>query len=332
MLFFQACQETMKLMKNHRPCLLEEALAGYGPLLETLIQLRTRSIIKALKNPYTAAFLIQTFFEAESLLADLKIKQQIELSLTNFVYKNNILIPIPRSVISMNTCLSNSASVLLNNCKILSQHHESVYNILKLGEFKKGDHHYQTILKSGLPVPSGEDSQTLGSLTGLAHELGHCVWESKGIDYSLKGISDSETAAHLFEEYVVASILIEEGLKSYDWHRYQTRIDALNLTLFLLEWEDFQSLASKEGGSSLLATPSRSPLHFSHDLKISPLAMILRDTLCTMPGYQAAYAMASIQRLKLRSQAINNDYLISSIFNVSIKNFATFPPSERHKE
>jgi hypothetical protein len=126
----------------------------------------------------------------------------------------------------------------------------------------------------------GQDQHSFESLAGLAHELGHCLFERQ---VRTSGAIDviSEAVAQYFESEVVSGYLRKENATSdlSTWLRYQDFVDSINLLFFLQEARDVF-----ECGIPAL------PVRFYDCM------LVFRESLFTLPGYQRVYFQASVMR------------------------------------
>ena len=97
---------------------------------------------------------------------------------------------------------------------------------------------YRTITKSENLAISGQNSNDIWSLSGLAHELGHCLYE-KNVKNSYLKPCYSELIAHILEEQIVSFELRDEPFILKAWKRYQFYVDLINL--YFLYMNGFQA-------------------------------------------------------------------------------------------
>lgn len=157
-----------------------------------------------------------------------------------------------------------------------------VRHILDRSHFVLGDKRYRTDqTPQGIAI-FGEDSATIGSLAGLAHELGHALYETQTAGAGLRHQIASETEAQKIEKAVVDEALSDCPDLLAEWHTYLTQVDRLNFYFYV--WEM----------SLVKAAPPVTQVF--DEMTFDPSLMFLRETLVTATGYQMVYAAASWAR------------------------------------
>lgn len=156
--------------------------------------------------------------------------------------------------------------------------------ILFNSQFTPNDLRYRSDWENGKIIILGEDSNNFLALSGIAHELGHCIAERLSCldDYSKQIIS--EAYAQTLEELMLYSLLPGEEEK-FIWFNYQREIDSLNYYFYLLEISKLEKFSYVR---------QHIDLNF-FDLNL----LLLRQTFFTNIGYQSIYARASLIREKI---------------------------------
>jgi hypothetical protein len=151
---------------------------------------------------------------------------------------------------------------------------------------------HRTVIRSGQPAIIGASRATVGDLAGIAHELGHCLYEESSEPSTLARQIASEIAAHVMEEEIVSEYFHIQGESDllHMWSEYQRRIDIINVYFFLLEGH--QIFGWDGAPESLFASP----------------ATAFRESLFVLPGYQIAYAEAALARLTRLSRTKQDNH------------------------
>ncbi len=197
--------------------------------------------------------------------------------------------------------IKHSATEFISELKILKRYQKNIENIFADSELTSS-RRYRTITKSGNLAISGQNLNDIWSLSGIAHELGHCLYENNAKNSFLKPFY-SELIAHIFEEQIVSLILRDEPSILKEWNHYQFSVDLLNLYFFILEWHPgfFEQQQRK--------------------VRFDPAALLFRESLFLIPGYQLVYGFASVWRCLLRKQNISIVDLLEYLINATNSNY-----------
>lgn len=155
-----------------------------------------------------------------------------------------------------------------------------VIEIFRSSNFQEGMRAYRTSGQDTQAYIEGEDSKTFSALVSIAHELGHCLVERSAIAGVLPSPQNSEIFAHWLEEWIGLRFTLRHFTPEVDqWINYCRRVDALNLAYFGLEADR--------------------PNPWSRSLRqwVGPAQDIFRESVFATPGYQTAYALATLTRL-----------------------------------
>lgn len=161
----------------------------------------------------------------------------------------------------------------------------TVEAIFARSRFAEGDRRFRTIEVRGKPCIAGEDGETFLHLAGIAHELGHCLFEDANGWHDARLLVESETCAHVVEDLLVREALERDPAAGpeplCEWRAYQAKVDALNLHYFRLELQEIA------GGAPVLGPRFEVRFH------------VFRESYVVNPGYQTVYAIASLLRFWL---------------------------------
>lgn len=266
--------ENISLYQTDYRGLLRDAL--FGGALGQQLQGNRLQALKAVMGQCPVHFASRVRLMLERLTG-------MDLDTSSFSKLEDGLSPFPLFPAFLRKEMPLRASAFIEKCFADSPIAPIVHAIIERSEFRSGDVRYRTDIRDDKIFIGGDDGTTLMHYAGIAHELGHALYETKyGQGGSLSQIY-SEAAALLCEESLVASVL-ETQEDQRAWHAHQRHIDLLNYCMFLVEAADL--------GFRL---PVR---HQEIATAFSPSLMPLRETMFTAVGYQLIYAEASWIRSK----------------------------------
>ena len=145
---------------------------------------------------------------------------------------------------------------------------------------------YSTMDGTAGPFIVGNNNNSFASLIGITHELGHCLIESEFPPKTFLDKILGEVYAHAFEYQVIRGYIDSTSpALLIHWDKYHRQIDALNLNIFFMELN---------------------ALTIKHKERFSPycfdlFSLLLRESFFMMPGFQAAYLLASIHSKGIRN-------------------------------
>jgi hypothetical protein len=254
--------------------ILREGAIGEGPLLTEIEASRQRALAEVLISQRRAfeSVSVRIGEMRKTLDSAPHLGTMVTLSATDFQVFNSRNLPalnLP-AIFSMPLPVPALDVILLS--PLLVDLKDEVYQIIEDSELSGGTPFFRTIRKNGRAAIFGSNHATLASLSGLAHELGHCLLERRASCLTRKTAILSETVAQILEEALVSEFLKSSGQDIETWAWYQRKLDGLNLHFFEVE--------------------SGSESQF-----FSSASYVFRDSLFFNPGYQLVYANASLNRL-----------------------------------
>ncbi|UXY30516.1 hypothetical protein [Streptomyces sp. HUAS TT20] len=267
--------------RDERRRLQREAVLGTGELIETLLHER-RSRLAALRQlAWVRRLFDVTHHQVRQVLAAPRYAAVLPLRRSMLVHLAELPLPLPADDLILSHPTHAPSAEILPELPQLRPWRDRVLRILAESSLAEHGTPFRTVGPPHAAVILGADGPTVGALAGVAHELGHCLYERSRPGTGIRARIASERLAHRLEEQLTAVYLREHGSaeECRRWWLYQRQVDAFNLYYFELE----RALMYEEADAvEELTTES---------------ASALRESLFIVPGSQAVYARASLARL-----------------------------------
>ncbi|WP_329312509.1 hypothetical protein [Streptomyces sp. NBC_01262] len=272
----------MAAYRDQRRRLQKEAVLGRGELIDSLLSGRRTALAAVRGIPWLRRLSDATARQAGQVLAAPEYAAVLPLRRDMLAHLAELPLPIPADSVILAHPTHAPAAEILPDLPELRPHRDTVLRILAESSLREAGVPFRTVDdERGRPVILGQDGPTVEALAGVAHELGHCLFERRRPPVTMRAQFASERLAHRFEELLVAGYLRARGSaeECREWWAYQRRVDALNLYAFRLE------------RSLMYGCPDGVP-------ELMPeSATAFRESLFIQPGYQVVYARASLARL-----------------------------------
>jgi hypothetical protein len=191
-------------------------------------------------------------------------------------------LPILRDPPVLSLALGRSASATILGLLREPTHADEAATIFARSPF--GDADYATVLRQGRSCIQGPNGHSVLELAAIAHELGHCLHESRYRWDTWGGAIASETAALLLEEAVVGRWLANDAGAVTAWGVHRASTDVISYEAFDIEHRE-----------ALGVEPAISRLGFPDS------SFVARPTYLGNPGYETVYALATALSAEARS-------------------------------
>ncbi|MGW7385779.1 hypothetical protein [Streptomyces sp. NPDC054794] len=267
--------------RDERRRLQREAVLGTGELIETLLAERRARLAALRQVPWVRRLFDVTHRQVRQVVAAPRYAAVLPLRRSMLVHLAELPLPLPADDLILSHPTHAPAAEILPELPELRPWRARVLRILAESSLAERDTPFRTVGPPHAAVILGADGPTVGALAGVAHELGHCLYERARPGTGIRARLASERLAHRLEEWLTAAYLREHGSpeECRRWWLYQRQVDAFNLHYFELE----RALMYEETDSvEELTTESVSAL---------------RESLFIVPGCQVVYARASLARL-----------------------------------
>lgn len=270
--------------RDERRRLQREAVLGTGDLIGRLLTERRARLTALRQQPWVRRLFDVTHRQVRQILAAPRYAAVLPLRREMLVHLAELPLPLPADDLILSHPTHAPAAEILPALPELRPWRARVLRILAESSLTERGTPFRTVGPPHAAVILGADGPTLGALAGVAHELGHCLYERARPGTGLRARLASERLAHRLEEQLTAAYLREHGTpeEGHRWWLYQRQVDAFNLYYFELE----RALMYDEADTvEELTTESVSAL---------------RESLFIVPGCQAVYARASLARLPVQ--------------------------------
>lgn len=269
--------------RDQRRRLQKEAVLGRGELITGLLAGRRAALAALSGLRWLRRLSDATARQTRQVMARPEYAAVLPLRREMLTHLAELPLPIPADSVILTHPTHAPAAEILPGLPELRGRRDDVRRILAESSLQEAGVPFRTVDdRHGRPVILGQDGPTVEALAGVAHELGHCLFERSRPPRTVQAQFASERLAHHFEERLVAGYLRERGSpeECQEWWAYQRRVDAMNLYAFRLE----RSLmyAGAEPVEELMPEP----------------ATAFRESLFILPGHQVVYARASLARLR----------------------------------
>ncbi|MEU6070185.1 MULTISPECIES: hypothetical protein [Streptomyces] len=267
--------------RDERRRLQREAVLGTGELIETLLHERRTRLAALRQLPWVRRLFDVTHHQVRQVLAAPRYAAVLPLRRSMLVHLAELPLPLPADDLILSHPTHAPAAEILPELPQLRPWRDRVLRILTESSLEEHGTPFRTVGPPHAAVILGADGPTVAALAGVAHELGHCLYERARPGTGIRARLASERLAHRLEEQLTAVYLREHGSaeECRRWWLYQRQVDAFNLHYFELErarmYEEADTVEE-------LTTES---------------ASALRESLFIVPGSQAVYARASLARL-----------------------------------
>ncbi|MFF4017258.1 hypothetical protein [Streptomyces sp. NPDC001843] len=270
--------------RDERRRLQREAVLGTGDLIGRLLTERRARLTALRQQPWVRRLFDVTHRQVRQTLAAPRYAAVLPLRREMLVHLAELPLPLPADDLILSHPTHAPAAEILPELPDLRPWRARVLRILAESSLAERGTPFRTVGPPHAAVILGADGPTLGALAGVAHELGHCLYERVRPGTGIRARLASERLAHRLEEQLTAAYLREHGTpeEGHRWWLYQRQVDAFNLYYFELERALMYDEADKV---EELTTES---------------ASALRESLFIVPGSQAVYARASLARLPVQ--------------------------------
>ncbi|MCM2426185.1 hypothetical protein [Streptomyces sp. RKAG337] len=268
--------------RDQRRLLQKEAVLGRGELIESVLRGRRAALAGLRATPWLRRLIDITHRQVRQVMARPEYADVLPLRRSMLTFLAELPLPIPADSVILRHPTHAPAAEILAGLPELRHRRAEVTRILAESSLQETGTPFRTVDDdSGRAIVLGQDAPTIDALAGIAHELGHCLYERARPGRSVRSQFASERLAHCLEERLVAAYLRERGSpeECRDWWSYQRRVDAHNLYFFRLE----RALMYEQPDS----VPELMPESTTS----------FRESLFILPGYQVVYARASLARL-----------------------------------
>jgi hypothetical protein len=252
-----------RLFRDQRRDLLRQALVGEGPLLEQVLALREGSIRQLRQDHSVHGRFVLTLRNAAARGV------YGSVSAGWFSQPRRFPLPLMPKDPRLDIDLGTSATEWLVASEVLAPVRDECVAILARSHFRPGGPPYRASYSEGGMLIEGQDGQNFLDLTGVAHELGHCLAERNG------GASEAlSEAVAIHMETAVAEEFLQQTGRGFllpCWEERLRRIEETDVYFCKLEFRDIVD-------------------HADEALDLFPIAsLVFRESLFTLPGYQSAY-------------------------------------------
>ncbi len=267
--------------RDQRRLLQKEAVLGHGELIETLLAGRRARLAELRRSTWVRRLFDSTHRQVLRALAHPAYARILPLRRDMLVCLAELALPLPADPLILSHPTHAPAAEILPRLPELRHRRALVERILDESSLTLPGTPFRTVGEPASAVILGGDAPTVEALAGVAHELGHCLYERTRPGTGIRTQLASERLAHRLEEQLVAAYLAEHGSPEEvrAWWAYQRRVDSFNLYFFELE----RALLYEEPAT----VPELMP----------EAATSFRESLFIVPGCQAVYARASLARL-----------------------------------
>jgi len=188
-------------------------------------------------------------------------------------------LPIPADSVILRHPTHAPAAEILAGLPELRHRRAEVARILAESSLQEAGTPFRTVDDdSGRAIVLGQDAPTVDALAGIAHELGHCLYERARPGRSVRSQFASERLAHCLEERLVAAYLRERGSPEECRAWWSTSAGWTPTTCTSSGWNGRSCTKSPPPYRSLMPESTTS----------------FRESLFILPGYQVVYARASL--------------------------------------
>ncbi|WP_419992812.1 hypothetical protein [Streptomyces boninensis] len=286
----RACVPALQVYAEHRRALHRQAVLGRGPLLEPLLATRRMKLARLRELGWLRRLSDAAHRRLRQVLALRQYADLLPLTARDLVKLMELPLPFlaDRAVLGHPTHAP--AAELLPRLPLLRARARQIRGILEASSLdEEGTPFRSEPGDDGQLVLHGQDAPTIEALAGVAHEVGHCLYERARPVRSTLGQIASERFAQYLEERATDAYLSRRGTERERraWWVYQRRVDAVNLHFFTVERALIYGSAPV---GELMPEP----------------ATVLRESLFTLPGYQVVYAHASLSRLPTASVSVSH--------------------------
>ncbi|MFD7033114.1 hypothetical protein ACFWAR_34330 [Streptomyces sp. NPDC059917] len=266
--------------RDHRRQLQKESVLGRGPLLAGLQAGRRAALGRLRHAGWLRGLYDATHRQFAQVLAGGEYAGLIPLVPTDFLSLMELRLPFLADTTVLRHPTHAPAAEILPGLAPLRRHAAQVRRVLAQSRLDEPVP-FRSVDDDGRLVVHGRDAPTVEALAGIAHELGHCLYERARPVRCALGQLASERLAQRWEEQAVTAYLRTHGgpEEHLRWWACQRRQDALNLHFFLAERADLYGTEPPDGFPRWEGTGT------------------FRESLFTLPGYQVVYARASLARL-----------------------------------
>jgi hypothetical protein len=267
--------------RDQRRRLQKEAVLARGDLITEVLARRRANLATLAATGWVRRVFETTHRQVEQVLAAPEYASVLPLRRSMLACLAELPLPIPADSLILSHPTHATAAEIIPVLPALRHRREDVLRILTESSLDETGTPFRTVDRDGRAVILGCDGPTVEALGGVAHELGHCLFERARPVRSVRQQFGSERLAHALEERLVADYLREHGSpeECRDWWEYQRLVDAFNLYFF--ELERALMLGLPDAVEELMPEPATS----------------FRESLFIVPGCQVVYARASLARL-----------------------------------
>jgi len=275
--------------RDHRRQLQKEAVLGRGPLVPALLAGHGAALARLREAGWLRRLSDATCRQVAAVLAGGRYRSLIPLRTEDFMPLMELRLPFLADTTVLRHPTHAPAAELLPRLTPLRHRARQIRQILAQSRLDLPVP-FRSIDDGGRLIVHGQDAPTVEALAGIAHELGHCLYERARPVRCVLGQLASERLAQRLEEQVVAAYLRRygSGEEYRQWWVCQRRQDALNLHYFLAE------------RTAMYGTPPPVPVAGP----ALDATSVFRESLFTLPGYQVVYARASLARLPAAVPAV----------------------------
>ncbi|MFJ3232145.1 hypothetical protein [Streptomyces sp. NPDC086787] len=267
--------------RDDRRRLQREAVLGSGKLIEALLAGRRARLAELRRLPWVRRLFDVTHRQVRQVLAAPRYTAVLPLRRAMLTHLAELPLPLPADDLILSHPTHAPAAEILPRLPELRPWRDRVLRILAESSLAEPGTPFRTVGPPHSAVILGGDAPSVGALAGVAHELGHCLYERARPVRGIRARLASERLAHRLEEELTSAYLREHGSpeECHRWWLYQRQVDAFNLHYFEVE-----RALMYEAADTVEELTSES-------------ASALRESLFTVPGCQAVYARASLARL-----------------------------------
>jgi hypothetical protein len=272
---------TVAAYRDQRRRLQKEAVLARGDLIAQVLARRRANLAALAVTGWVRHLFETTHRQVEQVLAAPEYASVLPLRRPALAHLAELPLPIPADGTILTHPTHAPAAEIIPGLPALRHRRAEVLRILAESSLDDAGTPFRTVDRDGRAVILGCDGPTVEALGGVAHELGHCLFERARPVRSVRQQFGSERLAHALEERLVADYLREHGSpeECRDWWAYQRCVDAFNLYFF--ELERALMLGLPDAVEELMPEPATS----------------FRESLFIVPGCQVVYARASLARL-----------------------------------
>ncbi|MDG4864948.1 hypothetical protein P8605_43045 [Streptomyces sp. T-3] len=272
----------LRAFAEHRRRLQQEAVLGHGSLLEPLLAAHRSALARLREVTWLRLLSDATLRQMREVLEPPAYPGILPLRAGDLATLMELPLPFLADSAVLRHPTHAPAAEILPCLPLLQRRSGQIRRILAESSLRDSGPFRSEPLDDGRLVVRGRDAPTVEALAGIAHELGHCLYEGARPVRSALGQLASERLAQCLEERVTDEYLMLRGSERerQAWWIYQRRVDAVNLYFFSRERSLMYGSAAARGAELMPES-----------------ATVLRESLFTLPGYQVVYARASLARL-----------------------------------